>query len=235
MVAIVAAFLLSSQARPGGTVLLICVGFVVGTILGAAELKFSVSNPFVIKANKTLKGRLISSIHGGAAWLVSGVISIPLVAALLANHQAEFPGFQAYVAVCFAAGFAGTFLSGFLPTVADIHRHGISVRAAGGLLTGEELRSVREGLGLSAGQMSRVLGYAGDARAGATAIENYEAGVRPIPLSLSRLAIMLGQLGVPETWDEPIQTPVERPNQKDRRRRFLQRLAWQRDKADSDA
>lgn len=67
-------------------------------------------------------------------------------------------------------------------------------------MTGEELRDIRNKLGLSSEQMGRAFGFAGTPISAQMAIYKYEGGGRPIPIALARLAIMMERHGVPDEW-----------------------------------
>ena len=67
-------------------------------------------------------------------------------------------------------------------------------------MTGEELRRIREDLGLSTEKFGRALGYQGTYGIAARHIRRFESGARPIPLSIGRLAEMFQRHGVPELW-----------------------------------
>jgi transcriptional regulator with XRE-family HTH domain len=53
-------------------------------------------------------------------------------------------------------------------------------------MTGEELRRIRENLGLSTEKFGRALGYQGTYGIAARHIRRFESGARPIPLSIGR-------------------------------------------------
>ena len=69
-------------------------------------------------------------------------------------------------------------------------------------MTGEELRTVRENLGLSTEKFGRALGYQGAYGIASRHIRRFESGARPIPQTIGRLAEMLRQHGVPEAWEQ---------------------------------
>jgi transcriptional regulator with XRE-family HTH domain len=68
-------------------------------------------------------------------------------------------------------------------------------------LTGEELRTIREDLGLSTEKFGRALGYQGAYGIASRQIRRFESGARPIPPPIERLAGMFRLHGVPEQWD----------------------------------
>jgi len=67
-------------------------------------------------------------------------------------------------------------------------------------MTGEELRTVRENLGLSTEKFGRALGYQGAYGIASRHIRRFESGARPIPQPIERLAEMFRLHGVPERW-----------------------------------
>jgi transcriptional regulator with XRE-family HTH domain len=67
-------------------------------------------------------------------------------------------------------------------------------------MTGAELRAIRDGLGLSASQMARALGYSGAGRNVAVHIRRLERGARRIPPSVEKLALMYARHGIPKGW-----------------------------------
>ena len=67
-------------------------------------------------------------------------------------------------------------------------------------MTGAEMRSIRDELGLSAVQLGRAVGYGGGAPTIAVMISKYENGAREIPGHLARLLIMFQRHGVPDGW-----------------------------------
>lgn len=71
-------------------------------------------------------------------------------------------------------------------------------------MTGAELRTIRQSLGLSAYALGRALGYQGNRNTVQVAIRLMESDARPIPPWIAHLVYMLGWHGVPERWpDEP--------------------------------
>ena len=67
-------------------------------------------------------------------------------------------------------------------------------------MTGDELRAIRETLGLSASQLGRALGYSGATANISVQIRRFERGDRPIPRPIERLALMFRREGIPEGW-----------------------------------
>jgi transcriptional regulator with XRE-family HTH domain len=65
-------------------------------------------------------------------------------------------------------------------------------------MTGEELRTIREDLGLSTEKLGRALGYQGAYGIASRHIRRFESGARPIPRRIERLAEMFRLHGVPE-------------------------------------
>lgn len=67
-------------------------------------------------------------------------------------------------------------------------------------MTGAELKAIRGRLGLSAVQMGRAFGYAGDDTTISALISRYENDAKPIPHHLARLAVLFDKHGVPGDW-----------------------------------
>jgi transcriptional regulator with XRE-family HTH domain len=67
-------------------------------------------------------------------------------------------------------------------------------------MTGAELRTIREAFGLSASVMGRALGYSGPKANVAVQIRRLERDARPIPPSVSKLALMYARHGIPKEW-----------------------------------
>ena len=67
-------------------------------------------------------------------------------------------------------------------------------------MTGPELRAIRQLLGLSLVGRGRALGYQGSAKTLNAQIHRYEAGERPVPPWIARLAAMYARHGVPREW-----------------------------------
>jgi transcriptional regulator with XRE-family HTH domain len=63
-----------------------------------------------------------------------------------------------------------------------------------------ELKSIREAYGLSASAMGRVLGYTGPKANVAVHIRRLERDARPIPPSVTKLALMYARYGIPKEW-----------------------------------
>lgn len=68
------------------------------------------------------------------------------------------------------------------------------------MMTGDEFRSIRQGLGLSLRKMGKALGYESNANTMSVQIRRYESGNRPIPPWIARLACMYGRFGIPKEW-----------------------------------
>jgi transcriptional regulator with XRE-family HTH domain len=62
-------------------------------------------------------------------------------------------------------------------------------------LSGDQLKTIRQGLGLSVRDMARALGFEGVNSA--LALRRYERGEKPIPPKIARLAIMFSRFGIP--------------------------------------
>ena len=67
-------------------------------------------------------------------------------------------------------------------------------------MTGAELKAIREGYGLSASAMGRVLGYSGPKANVAVHIRRLERDARRIPPSVEKLALMYAHHGIPKEW-----------------------------------
>ena len=67
-------------------------------------------------------------------------------------------------------------------------------------MTGDDLKRIRKGLGLSTLELGRVLGYDAADKTVQMMIRRYESDQRPIPPWLGRLALMLERYGVPEDF-----------------------------------
>jgi transcriptional regulator with XRE-family HTH domain len=65
---------------------------------------------------------------------------------------------------------------------------------------GNELKAIRQRLGLSTTELGRAFGYEGSDNTVSVTIRRYESDQRPIPPWLARLAIMLDRFGVPEEF-----------------------------------
>jgi transcriptional regulator with XRE-family HTH domain len=65
-------------------------------------------------------------------------------------------------------------------------------------MTGQELKTIRKGLGLSVIEMGLALGYQGNDNTLSVQIRRYELGYRPIPPWIGRLAYMYSKFGIPE-------------------------------------
>jgi len=69
-------------------------------------------------------------------------------------------------------------------------------------VTREELRTIRENLGLSTEKFGRALGYQGAYGTASRLVRRFESGARSIPETIRRLAEMFRRYGVPDTWQE---------------------------------
>jgi hypothetical protein len=69
-----------------------------------------------------------------------------------------------------------------------------------GIMTGAELRSIREAYGLSASVIAKALGYSGPKANMAVQVRRLERNARPIPPSVEKLALMYARHGIPEEW-----------------------------------
>jgi transcriptional regulator with XRE-family HTH domain len=68
-------------------------------------------------------------------------------------------------------------------------------------MNGQELRSIRRQLGLTARELGYAIGYRGNQNTVSVAIRLYEGGKRPIPPWIGRLVELLGERGsVPLGW-----------------------------------
>lgn len=67
-------------------------------------------------------------------------------------------------------------------------------------MSGSELKTIRNRLGLSAIQLGRAFGYVGGDNTVSVTIRRYESGERPLPPWLARLAVMFDRHGVPDEW-----------------------------------
>lgn len=64
-------------------------------------------------------------------------------------------------------------------------------------MTGDDMKRIRHGLGLSTIELGRVFGYEGADNTVSVTIRRYESGQRPIPPWLGRLLVMFERFGVP--------------------------------------
>jgi transcriptional regulator with XRE-family HTH domain len=69
------------------------------------------------------------------------------------------------------------------------------------LMTGQQLKALRQAYGLSASAMGRLLGYNGTSRNIGVHVRRLERNVRPIPPPVARLAYMFSYFGFPEEWE----------------------------------
>jgi len=67
-------------------------------------------------------------------------------------------------------------------------------------MTGDEMKSIRHQLGLSAVQLGRAMGYTGADNTVSVTVRRYESDMRPIPPWLARLLKMFEMHGVPRGW-----------------------------------
>lgn len=88
-------------------------------------------------------------------------------------------------------------------------------------MTGEQLKDIRQYLGLTTVQLGRTFGYRGTDVSTAVTIRKYESGGRPVPVALGKLALMFRMHGVPDGWtdfisdDDLVEAKMERPNAED--------------------
>jgi len=68
------------------------------------------------------------------------------------------------------------------------------------IVTGAELKAIRETFRLSASAMGRALGYSGPKANIAVHIRRLERGDRRIPPPVERLAYMFWREGIPKGW-----------------------------------
>jgi transcriptional regulator with XRE-family HTH domain len=78
-------------------------------------------------------------------------------------------------------------------------------------MTGEEMKSIRHRLGLSAVELGRAMGYTGADNTVSVTVRRYESDMRPIPPWLSRLLLMFEMHGVPRGWTSrlPLSTSTD--------------------------
>lgn len=67
-------------------------------------------------------------------------------------------------------------------------------------MTGDEMKSIRHRLGLSAVELGRAMGYTGADNTISVTVRRYESEMRPIPPWLGRLLEMFRRHGVPPRW-----------------------------------
>lgn len=77
-------------------------------------------------------------------------------------------------------------------------------------MSGAELKTIRNRLGLSAIQLGRAFGYVGGDNTVSVTIRRYESDERPLPPWLARLAVMFDRHGVPPEWIEGAPAPRKR-------------------------
>jgi transcriptional regulator with XRE-family HTH domain len=71
-------------------------------------------------------------------------------------------------------------------------------------MTGEQLKAIREKLGLTLWDWGQVLGYTGNRNTVQVLLRRYETGERtPLPPLLERTALMFGRYGIPREYDLP--------------------------------
>lgn len=74
-------------------------------------------------------------------------------------------------------------------------------------MDGKDLRTIRKRLGLTVMRFANALGYRGNENSRSTQVRMYEAGKRPIPPWIARLASMYGRYGVPPEFLDPPPPP----------------------------
>jgi transcriptional regulator with XRE-family HTH domain len=67
-------------------------------------------------------------------------------------------------------------------------------------MQGSQLKAIRRQLGLTTRELGAAIGYAGTPNTISVTIRRYEAGMRPIPPWIARLAWYMGEYGVPPEW-----------------------------------
>ncbi len=82
------------------------------------------------------------------------------------------------------------------------------------IISGDDLREIRQRLALTTTELGRAFGYAGADATTSVMIRKFEAGQRPLPIALSRLAVMFDRHGVPGEWTkvDPSALPLKGPN-----------------------
>lgn len=78
-------------------------------------------------------------------------------------------------------------------------------------MTGDEMKSIRHRLGLSAVQLGRAMGYTGADNTVSVTVRRYESDMRPIPPWLSRLLLMFEMHGVPKGWTSKLSALIATP------------------------
>lgn len=76
-------------------------------------------------------------------------------------------------------------------------------------IDGKEFRRIREHLNLSRDQFAIELGYEGNMNGNRTTIRRFETNDRPVPLPTAKLAWMLSQNGLPESWPSGLEAKAE--------------------------
>lgn len=67
-------------------------------------------------------------------------------------------------------------------------------------MTPDAFKSTRKKLGFTVLQWGRAFGYEGSDNTVSVTVRRYEAGMRPIPPWIGRLATMFRRHGVPKDW-----------------------------------
>jgi transcriptional regulator with XRE-family HTH domain len=92
---------------------------------------------------------------------------------------------------------------------------GLETQATGApTMDGAELKRIRKSLRLSTTELARAFGHAGKRETISKTIRTYEAGMRPVPEYLARLATMFLRHGVPPEFLAEPERPPEPPKGK---------------------
>jgi transcriptional regulator with XRE-family HTH domain len=67
-------------------------------------------------------------------------------------------------------------------------------------MPGEEMKAIRQRLGLSTVELGRAMGYVGADNTVSVTVRRYESGGRDIPPWLGRLLVMFDRHGVPDDF-----------------------------------
>lgn len=70
-------------------------------------------------------------------------------------------------------------------------------------MTGDELKAIRKGLGLTTLEFGRALGYQGNANTVSVQVRQMETDMKPVKPWIARLADMYRRHGVPAGWTDP--------------------------------
>lgn len=76
-------------------------------------------------------------------------------------------------------------------------------------MTGDQFKTIRRELGLTARQLGKALGYRGNENTLGVQIRSFESDKREIPEPTGRLMEMFGRFGIPNKWLYPTFVCIE--------------------------